>query len=392
MATVNLSWTPASGSNVTEQRIYRGLDSNSLSLLASGLSPTANSYSDTTVTDSTRYYYMVQSICTIGGPTDSDIVSILLEGASLVPSNNLLVIPNSPPQDASDNIVESLGTLSDIMGDSGFNNPISDGWSVMGWWRADHNGSLLLDTGTEDIADTALFAVQDGYGAITDYGRLAIYREADPNGDHLTIDIKDNVTPIANKIRYRFLLSSGSNSGITNISSVYPYWDNNYKDLPTYDLVHIAVIYDPSASLLQRVRAYWNGQALTLTSAPYNAVPAAQNWNSTNKKLVLGWAEDISVGYSNHVCGVSVDELAFYSFAIDSNSALIGYNGGIITKHSTIPGLSAPTLEWSFENNGSGAENGNNAAAEFSLTNPGSLGQWYGITPYIHPINILPNH
>ena len=75
MATINLSWTPATGANIIEQRIYRGLTSGSLSLLASGLLPTANTYSDTTALDNTTYYYRVDSICTIGGPTPSNVTS-----------------------------------------------------------------------------------------------------------------------------------------------------------------------------------------------------------------------------------------------------------------------------------------------------------------------------
>ena len=76
MAAVNLTWTPATGANITEQRIYRGTASNSLSLLVSGLSSTASSYSDTTVLDNTTYYYRVDSICNIGGPTPSNVTSL----------------------------------------------------------------------------------------------------------------------------------------------------------------------------------------------------------------------------------------------------------------------------------------------------------------------------
>jgi hypothetical protein len=47
-----------------------------LSLLASGLLPTANTYSDTTVLDNTTYYYRINSICTIGGPTPSNLATV----------------------------------------------------------------------------------------------------------------------------------------------------------------------------------------------------------------------------------------------------------------------------------------------------------------------------
>ena len=103
MATINLSWTPATGANVIEQRIYRGLTSNSLSLLASGLLPAANTYSDTTVLDNTTYYYRVDSICTIGGPTPSNVTSFTTPAscppASAASAANVFTTDfNYPPQ------------------------------------------------------------------------------------------------------------------------------------------------------------------------------------------------------------------------------------------------------------------------------------------------------
>lgn len=76
MAAVNLTWTPATGANITEQRIYRGTASNSLSLLVSLLSPTTSSYLDNTVVENTTYYYRVDSICTVGGPSPSNVTSL----------------------------------------------------------------------------------------------------------------------------------------------------------------------------------------------------------------------------------------------------------------------------------------------------------------------------
>lgn len=78
MATVNLSWTPATGANITEQRVYRGTVSNSLSLLASGLSPTASTYADTTALSNTTYYYRIDSICTVGGPAGSNTLEVVI--------------------------------------------------------------------------------------------------------------------------------------------------------------------------------------------------------------------------------------------------------------------------------------------------------------------------
>lgn len=84
MAAVNLTWTPATGANITEQRIHRGTASNSLSLLVSLLSPTTSSYLDNTVVENTTYYYRVDSICTAGGPSGSNVVQIVAVCATLV--------------------------------------------------------------------------------------------------------------------------------------------------------------------------------------------------------------------------------------------------------------------------------------------------------------------
>lgn len=78
MATVNLSWTPAIGANIAEQRIYRGTASNSLSLLVSNLSPTTSSYADATVEGNTTYYYRIDSVCTIGGPSPSNTLEVVV--------------------------------------------------------------------------------------------------------------------------------------------------------------------------------------------------------------------------------------------------------------------------------------------------------------------------
>ena len=76
MATINLTWTAPTGANIIEQKVYRGITSGSLSLLASSLLPTANTYSDTTVLNNTTYYYRIDSICTIGGPTPSNVATV----------------------------------------------------------------------------------------------------------------------------------------------------------------------------------------------------------------------------------------------------------------------------------------------------------------------------
>lgn len=70
MATINLSWTPDNGPTSTGQTVQRKLASGSTwADLATGLAPSANSYSDTTAVNNTLYDYRVLNICSAGGPT-----------------------------------------------------------------------------------------------------------------------------------------------------------------------------------------------------------------------------------------------------------------------------------------------------------------------------------
>jgi hypothetical protein len=75
MATINLSWTPAGGATSTSQKVQRKLASGSTwTDIATGLSTTANSYSDTTAVANTLYDYQVVNICSVGGPSASGTV------------------------------------------------------------------------------------------------------------------------------------------------------------------------------------------------------------------------------------------------------------------------------------------------------------------------------
>lgn len=72
MATINLSWTPAGGPTSISQTVQRKLASGSTwTDLATGLAPTANSYSDTTAADNTLYDYQIINVCSAGSPQSS---------------------------------------------------------------------------------------------------------------------------------------------------------------------------------------------------------------------------------------------------------------------------------------------------------------------------------
>lgn len=378
MASVVLNWTPAGGS-VISQKVYRGPDTGSLSLIAT-VAASANTYTDSSVSADTQYFYMVQSVCSFGGPADSLVVSVTTQQATAV---NLLVIPNAPPQQNSDNILETVQYVPSFL--SNF-NPIANSWSVMGWFRMDHSVQELNQTSSEDAADTVLFAVEEDYDTIQqspsgyDRGHVVIYREASSSGDYITVEIQDGNS---NKIKYQYLLSSGSNNNITGITGPFPavYWDNSVQG--NNGLIHIGVTYNPLASLVNRVKVYWNSQELTISSAPYNSAPSDQGWTSTSKRFTLGWASEISSGYSGHSVKMSIDELGFYNSTLSSTSVVNGYNSGVIDVQSNHPSL-APDLEWSFEQDGS--ENSSIAGAEFSFSNPGGV-QPYDQGPYVFPAN-----
>lgn len=378
MPSVVLTWTPAGGA-VTSQKVYRGPDPGSLALLAT-VSASATTYTDTTVAANTAYVYMVQSVCSIGGPSDSDPVNVTTGNLQSV---NLLVIPNAPPQQSVDNIVQTEGNTSEFL-TSGF-NAIGNNWSVMGWFRADHSPQGFIGGTGQDIADTALFSIQDDYEVLAQgpgayaLDRMTVFREAGTNGDSISVIIRDT---LSNQITYRFNLYSASNSPITGIGLQNPYWDSTYEDQNTNNLVHIAVIYDAQASLVNKVRVYWNSELLTITSVPYNFAPSSSNWDNQNKKLVLGWAMDISDTYSGHTCAVSVDELAFFESKVDNQVIITAYNNGVIEVPSNLQ--LTPDLEWSFESDGS--ENSKAIGAAFSFDQPAGL-QTFDNGVYLLPKN-----
>ena len=72
-----LNWTAAGGANSTGQQVLRSLyGANSYSILAT-LSPSAQTYTDSTAIVDTVYDYKIVNICDQGGPTDSGTVDIV---------------------------------------------------------------------------------------------------------------------------------------------------------------------------------------------------------------------------------------------------------------------------------------------------------------------------
>ena len=91
MATINLSWTPAGGSNSISQKVQRKSGAGAFADIAT-LPATDSTYSDTTAVDNVLYTYQIVNICTYGGPTDSGDVS---KGVPVCPSVEETVVENS---------------------------------------------------------------------------------------------------------------------------------------------------------------------------------------------------------------------------------------------------------------------------------------------------------
>jgi hypothetical protein len=82
MATINLTWTPAGGTNSTGQKVQRKSGGSAFADIAT-LSASASTYSDTTAVNNVLYTYQILNICEYGGPTDSSDVS---KGVPLCPT------------------------------------------------------------------------------------------------------------------------------------------------------------------------------------------------------------------------------------------------------------------------------------------------------------------
>lgn len=74
MATVNLTWTPASGGNSTGQQVQRKTSTTNFAIIAT-LGAAASSYSDTTAQDNVLYTYQIVNLCEFGGIIDSSDVT-----------------------------------------------------------------------------------------------------------------------------------------------------------------------------------------------------------------------------------------------------------------------------------------------------------------------------
>lgn len=70
MATFTLNWTPAGGSNIQNQLVQRKCCGGGFTTLAT-LSPSANTYTDSTAVDNVVYTYKIVSVCLVSGPIDS---------------------------------------------------------------------------------------------------------------------------------------------------------------------------------------------------------------------------------------------------------------------------------------------------------------------------------
>lgn len=159
MATINLSWTPAGGSNSTSQKVQRKSGAGVFADIAT-LPATDSTYSDTTAVENVLYTYQIVNICTYGGPTDSGDVS---KGVPVCPAVEGTVIENSVtlsyPGLSGDAIYGDMLTVVDIgefpTGAS------SDGFahSFSGDFGTTYNYSVTVSVGDETIVCNGSFTI-----------------------------------------------------------------------------------------------------------------------------------------------------------------------------------------------------------------------------------------
>jgi hypothetical protein len=151
MATINLTWTPAGGTNSTGQKVQRKSGGSAFADIAT-LSASASTYSDTTAVNNVLYTYQILNICAYGGPTDSGDVS---KGVPLCPTVERTVAENfvtlSFPGLSGDAIY--TGTV-EVVGIGSFDSSGTNaGFTVQfdGEFSATYNYSFSISVGDETI-------------------------------------------------------------------------------------------------------------------------------------------------------------------------------------------------------------------------------------------------
>lgn len=140
MASAVINWTPGGGGNVQSQQIqYRMAGTTSWTSAVTGLGPTVNTYTVTGLSDNTIYEFRVVSICSIGGPIYSSILTDIkwyCPVITLTPTHNTITYSFSNLggsisgytvellNNAQDTVIQTKTTISGVF-DSGSITPLT---------------------------------------------------------------------------------------------------------------------------------------------------------------------------------------------------------------------------------------------------------------------------
>ena len=337
MASVTLNWTPWGGVIATSQLVQRKLIGGSYSTIAT-VGASINTYTDNTAAYDTGYLYRIVTVCSTGAQTPSPEINVVT-GVDEPANTFYLLVPGAPPQASGDNIIQTTGSIIDVAGEDV--NYFDTTWSASLWVRPDWAPA----TATED-SGISLFGLQ-AYDWTTNYattnktaliagiknysgGSLLILKFIDSAGDY---------------IQWEYLLSGGTNQTITGIEGG-DFFDNT--TINTFK--NIVITHDHTqASNTYKVKAYYNGQELTLTGNPVSGFTKSL-FNSAKLKFNLGWLSRFTNGYLEHLLAKSIDEVAFYkNVLLTQPQADILYNLNVILAPYYVLSSVAPSFSYSFE-------------------------------------------
>lgn len=331
MASVTLNWTPWGGAIATSQKVQRKLVGGSYSTIAT-VGPSVNTYTDNTAIYDTGYMYRILTVCSTGVETPSSEINVVT-GIANPPNEFYLFVPGAPPQALSDNVVKTTSNITTILGTI---NYFDTTWSASLWVKPEY----LSETGTQDSGFT-LFGLQSDTVS-TNKTRVIAAVKNYSGGSILILKFIDSAD---NYIQWEYLLSGGSNQAITGIPG------SSFYDTSTVNVFkHIVITHDHTqASNTFKVKAYWNGNPLTLTGNPVSSFNKTL-YDPDKIKLNFGWLEGFTNAYQGHVLAKSIDEYAFYagSLLTPSNVGIL-YNSNVIKAPYYIFPQIAPSLSYSFE-------------------------------------------
>jgi hypothetical protein len=336
MASVTLNWTPWGGVIATSQLVQRKLVGGTYGTIAT-VGPSINTYIDTSAVYDTGYLYRIVTVCSTGAQTPSGEINVVT-GIAQPPNTFYLQVPGAPPQPSLDSIIQTTNDFSTLVETA---NYFDITWSASLWVRPDWTTA----TATEDSGIT-LFGLQasdwsTNYFATNKTALIAAIKNY-TGGSILILKFIDSAGGF---IQWEYLLGGGANQSVTGLAGAA------FFNASTVNIFkHIVITHDHTQSNNNfRVKAYWNGNPLTLTGVPVSGFNK-NAFNDSKLRFNLGWLDRFTNGYQGHVLAKSLDEVAFYKdILLNQPEAEILYNLNTILAPYYILPAATPSLSYSFE-------------------------------------------